>query len=400
TRRFGEVLTASRPLVAAVAQGRRAAFAQAGPPEQSVDWALPALFISAAVEHAHAPVAPAEGIDLAALTQDLKLHAEPVFCGRREFIDAYDELMSGSRRRVLLIETDGRDGLGRRRLLKELGAIALRDGHLPVLVMRSKLDAPRTLRAFGAALLESIIDARLRARLPEDPRSAVLEELGGAAEAAAENPRDRSRAISRYLARQAEDPAELDARSLRDAIGWDLESLTKDLRQSELSTRHAGSRPLVLLGGIESWGSAIVPLLDMLDQDGLGRAGSERVPVVVTCRPAEIGAAVLQPLRDGARGIDTWLRVMELKEFTERESVIAYPWVLMTPRPELGLLHSDNAYVVRREQNEWHRGLREITDGGVPGKMNDAGFYVVANLMLQRAEDDEARLKAYLEQQR
>jgi hypothetical protein len=330
----------------------------------------------------------------------MKLHAEPVFCGRREFVDAYDELMSGTRRRVLLIETDGPDGLGRRRLLKELGAIALRDGHLPVLVMRSKLDAPRRLRAFAAALLESIIDARRRLRLPEDRDSVLLGLLGGEAAAATEDPRLRAVAVAQFLAEQAEDTAKLAGSGLRQAIGYDLEALTHDLRGSALPTRHAGSRPLVMLGGIESWGDAIVPLLDdLLDQDGLGRAGGERVPVVVTCRPAKIGPDLLKKLHESASGIDTWLRVMELKQFTERESVIAYPWVLMSARPELGVLHSDNAYVVR-EQNEWHSGLREITEGGVPGKMNDAGFYVVANLMLQRAEDDEKRLKAYLEQQR
>jgi hypothetical protein len=399
TRRFGQMLTASEPLVAAVAQGRRAAFYEGDPPDRSVDWALPALFAATAVGHDHVPVTPAQGLDVGQLLHDLTLKAEPVFCGRREFIDAYDELMSGSRRSVLLIESDGRDGLGRRRLLKELGAIALRDGHLPLLAMPPRAAAPRSLRAFGAALLERVIDARRRLKLPEDRGSVLLKVLGGAEAAALADERDRGIAVAAFLAGQAEDPAELDARTLREAIGWDLEALAHALRGSELPTRHEGSRPLVLLGGVESWGGAIVPLLTgMLDQDGLGRPGGERVPVIVTCRPAEVGEEVLKPLRESSTGLDTWARVMKLDAFTEREDVIAYPWVLMNPRPALGLPYANQAYVVRGD-TDWHRRLREIT-GGLPGGMNQIAFYVIADMLLEKAEDDEQRLAAYLEQQR
>jgi hypothetical protein len=404
TRRFGQVLTESHPLVAAVAQGRRAAFFEGPPPETSIDWALPTLFVSDAVRHDHRPVARPDGLDLCRLVRDLKLSGEPVFCGRREFVEAYDELMDGGGLRVLVIESADVDGVGRRRLLKELGAIALRDGHAPLLLMPPDAAAPRTLRAFAAMLLERLVDLRARLGLAEDTGSMILKALNGGPPALAADPRDRSLQISQLLAAQRADPAPLASEPLRQAIGWDLERLALDLRSSELPTRSPRSRPLVLLSGVESWGDALVALLeDLLDQDGFGRTG-EPVPVIVAVRASGTTVGVLGPVREKSSGLDPWVRVMALGPFSEQEDRIAYQWVLLNPRRALRVKYADQAYVVRKPDGAWHGHLREVTEA-LPGGMDRREFYLAANLLatfkeLEAAGDDEARLRLYLEQAR
>ena len=402
TRRFGQVLHDSCPLVAALAQGRRAAFFEGPPADTSIDWALPTLFLSAAVDHEHRPLVKSAGLDLSQLTRDLTLHAEPVFCGRREFFDAYDELMQGTGLRVLVVETADREGLGRRRLLKELGATALRDGHAPLLLIPPETSAPRSLRAFGAALLERLRDVRARLLLPEDSESVIFEVLGGGNLDLPENAELRSVKVAGFLAQQQRDGAAIEPVELRTAIGIDLARLAKALRTSELPTATEASRPLVLLGGVEYWGDALVPLLnDVIHADGLGRQG-EPVPVVVTCRASGMTNGLLTPLREQATGLEPWIRVMPLTPFTEQEDVIAYQWVLLNPRRKLRVRYADEAYVVRKPDMPWHKSLRDITKA-LPGAMDGHAFYAMADTLanfeaFERTGDDEKRLRLYLEQ--
>jgi hypothetical protein len=148
TRKFYTALLDGTEIATAAAQGRRAGVANGGydAPSQ-IDWGLPALFMAEEI----GPVK----IDTSAPDPDRERLAAartftnrpdyPTFCGRWDFFGAYRELMSTSTSQILMVpvqrQDDAEDQFGSERLLRELAAEAVRDGHIPILVSKDFLRA-------------------------------------------------------------------------------------------------------------------------------------------------------------------------------------------------------------------------------------------------------------------
>src|ERR1051325_4786121 len=71
---------------------------------------------------------------------ELRRERQPGFCGRQEFFDAYQELFVTNAKSAVLVAYTGNDdkGYGRTRLLEELTKQALRDGHVPCVVLADR----------------------------------------------------------------------------------------------------------------------------------------------------------------------------------------------------------------------------------------------------------------------
>lgn len=135
----------------AAARGRRAAIAHGGySPTSVLDWALPTLYLSAALGEASLDLEQADfEMEAQRFSRDFLLGEDyPVFCGRWDVIRQYLRLVSDKNKDIqfLAIAIPRRDQsnqvealpqFGRSRLLKELAAQALRDGHVPILVTKN-----------------------------------------------------------------------------------------------------------------------------------------------------------------------------------------------------------------------------------------------------------------------
>ena len=403
TRKLGQVLVEGEPLVSAVALARRAAYLDAGPPARSVDWALPAVFESADVPHGYRPVKAGGGA--AGPLAAFKLgRDEPVFCGRREFLENCDELLAPGRAlEVLVVYTEGQRGLGKRRLLEELANRALREGHVPCPVWPSKEEAPRTVRALALELLKAIREARLRLGLPVDVDSKLLSLLARESDVRIDFPAgadedERWLELNLLIDALAADKRPLSEGGLRAAAAIDFGRLGADLRESGLSIATAESRPLVLLGGVEYWGEALEPLFQvLLTENGLGRP-RDPIPVVVTCDLKGVGSDFLGIRKEQAERTE-WIRFERLEPFAQDgEDSLAYRWILLNPRKRLDVPDAKYVYVAPRAEGKWLDEFRDFVRG-VPGEMSSAMFFWSLRQLAERGElergDDDKVLSDY-----
>ena len=255
TRHFGDVLVDGRPIAEAMACGRRAAFVGGKtPPARSVDWALPALFAAESVPDAFAPVSLQAGPSAAKLLHDFGLSGDPMFCGRRGFFERYEQLMdAGHPVQTVVVHTAAQKGVGEKRLLKELAAHALRDGHVPVMVWAG-LRPPHTLRGLALALLRATRTTRANLGLPPPTDSLLLRALlhPDPLGQLSDDPDTRNFELAALTDDLDADARELGPSMLKNAAGVDLRGLVADAKD-KLPAAPGTRLPLVLLEGVEWW---------------------------------------------------------------------------------------------------------------------------------------------------
>jgi len=182
TRCFYQALLEGREVSHAAADGRRMGIIEDGltDPKTSIDWALPTLFMSAAVDKAEIVVQPSKAeeqwYDAAS---EIAPSEYPVFCDRLRFFEWYDCLMvddlpapqrfDGELQllAVSLREKNARfakSKLGLTWLLQQFASNAALDGHLPVLVSTALIgrekqqypsDYPRLIEDFKKAIIRT-----------------------------------------------------------------------------------------------------------------------------------------------------------------------------------------------------------------------------------------------------
>jgi hypothetical protein len=190
TKRFGEALISGEPLIAATAEGRRAAFGEGEPPDTSVDWAFPAVYVAEGVTQDYTPArigADDAAVRVEILVKSYGIERQPVFCAREEFIEAYHEmlaqLLDPRGQSVVGAYVDeaasGIGGIGRTRLLEEIAVQSIRDGHVPCLVSSSSPNwrIPTTVPQLSAEILKSVAKARKIYGLQPPADSLLLKEL-------------------------------------------------------------------------------------------------------------------------------------------------------------------------------------------------------------------------------
>ncbi len=327
-RVFTQALTTAigkgEPLGKAVIRGRRAAFyggpgaaAQHSDPE-SGHWVMPALFLAAGMPDNACLVNTARTVAAQRRVLMLGMTVEPVFCGRAAFMSALDRLLDADDALNVLVAHAPGPGFGGRRLLKELGARAVRSDVLPVLLgpFPSEAFSPKDLPGLATRFQECLDNMRtsvpgFREKRPR-PTSvlAVAREGGSHPEVAA-------------------------------AIREDLKALVADLRDDD-PVRHRPEgqpRTILLCYRVDGWG-AFNDLAGLLGPNGV-KGGEIPVPVVFT---AADGTRLREPREHDWWG-ETWIDILPLgrlarhideagelvDEAVRDEDILAYQHWLLNP---------------------------------------------------------------------
>jgi hypothetical protein len=345
TRRLGEMLLKEGDgLIAATAEARRASFQAIGAsnPAGGHDWAFPAVFLSSRIDRDYVAITPerrAMGDRIRERIKIYRLRRNPIFCGRYEFADAYDELLRNEDHPVLVAYVESTlSGLGRTRLLQELAARAIRDGHVPCLVA-SEIPGwtpPKNLAQFAAQLMGAINTARSAFKLNHvsEHNSELLKLLlkkFGSLEL--EEYRNSNLLGPKVLERsESFKDGLVGVTDLREALKNDLHQLLREIRG--VPGANAGIRALVLLDQVERYDNALPPLLhELLDDFGLGTS-DEIVPVVLV---ASLKTPADQFLGHWLEQGKPWLMRIVLAPFKEDgEDMLAYQRVLLHPQNSPG----------------------------------------------------------------
>ncbi len=406
TRRFGETLLKGEPLVKATSDARRAAFADATP--RTIDWVYPAVFFAEHVPSGFAPVAPAApGEQIASQVWIDKYDVErpPVFCGRQEFFDAYEQLFATTGARPVLAAF-GDSKSGKSRLIMELTAQALRDGHIPIVVSRDNpiWEPPRTASELIGALVEALVVAYSVFSLQtEMPASFQVQEL---------EPFDPLKpSLLKTLGAHLKGRTKATARAIQTMLQEDLGRLVRAARAKHPAIARAKGLPIVLLDAIDKYDKDLLNDLfneKVLGTDGFGPLPAEpgdtdrdlRIPSVLTFDLAGPALEILKSVVE-ARGARKWLTVLPLRPFRsdDDEDMLAYERVLLHPHdPNLLPNFSGKPLVVAETATAdflatWRQSLRQAF-GGRPTALTDRMFYILAQLAesqgsLQVADDEE-----------
>jgi hypothetical protein len=339
TRFFGQAVLEGESLIAAVARGRRAAFLWGT--SQTADWAFPALFLAEGVDHAYKPMSPASATDpcktLAQRIQAFGVPRHPVFCGRHEFFERYELLFRAGEPPFLPIFTkDTTPGLGRTRLLQELAAKALRDGHIPCLVSSDETGWPPPfdeVSELAALVLKFIDETRKNFGLPPPYDSSVLAAILEAkqvpdwqAKQSGLQKRSQFRSlIDQAIKAEGSGPS---ADVCHTALQEDFQALIDEARSATPPLAGPESRVVLLLDNVHNYGKAIGPLLrDLIREFGLGIA-TEPVPVILCYA---LGTPAGDEFTKDVESITK--HAIELKPFSDLgdEDLLAYEQVLLFP---------------------------------------------------------------------
>jgi hypothetical protein len=365
TRALTSAIGNGVPLGKAVINGRRAAFYNRV--YDSADWIMPTVFVAEEDLVGIRLFNPDKAEAARARIQDLGLNLAQdtsVFCGREEFFPAMDRLLDGGFNvpHALVAFTPGKDKhYGGTRLLRELGARAVRAGVLPILLGPYDHDPPTSLASLAGKLSTAIRDIRDALNLGE--ATSHLEYVKDGV-----RPQD-----------------------LADAIRADLDQVVKALDPDDpVRFRPPGLPQVVLLcHRVDKWQAAFGGLLDMLGPRGL-RGSGRRIPVVMT--GAEIDA--LEKGRDGSRRIPCSAEFLMFGRLatTDDKDLLAYQWWLLNPPT------GTPAYALRRNASpvwrDWFRHSLEL-DPVYPGARLyktaeiDNGYFI--------SDSDEDLLARYVE---
>jgi hypothetical protein len=325
TRALTYALGLGVPLGKAVLWGRGGAVYQR-PGFWSTDWALPTVFLAEDLPERARLVDPQNARAVRERVHLLGLAQAPVFYGRREFIDAMDRLLDGTDQlNVLLAYTpDSRGSYGGERLLRQLGARALRLGVLPVLLGPFDQAPPTSRRRLAREIKKSIQNVCVLLGLPAPPAELRV----GAA---------------------ADDP-DTEPFDLAVAIRADLEELVAALPADDPTWARAPEVPraVLLCHRVDGWLDVLDDLLGMLGPTGL-HPGALPLPVVAT-------GADTDPLRSARQrrwSGKPWVKAAPLGRFpvAEDEDLLAYQWWLLNP-PE-----RKPVYAPRRDAPQGWRGM-------------------------------------------
>jgi hypothetical protein len=354
TRRFGAAIVQGEPLVAAVAQARRAAFAEGVPPHKTPDWALPAVFLATNVPPSYTPVSRVQVQDpedyATTVIKKMSLEEAPVFCGREEFFQRCDALLErGAEFAALAVVAQSPlPGYGRSRLLKELAAQALRDGNVPLLLSPDRGHSPATVRDLAEDMDAEIL--ALRRLLGLKLGTGQLRLLRHYRVDKPDPHRDD------YIQTLLDGEPLVTDEAFAEAIKLDLVALARDARDGNAHVRNEKGRVLVLVDDVDAYPVGIIELLfngrRLIGHYGLGTA-DEWVPVVIAFSLPGKADHVLRPIWDD-RAQRPFIEFRTLEPFrSDGEDMLAYERVLLHPfNKELYAPVSERPWALNSEVDE------------------------------------------------
>ena len=400
TRRFGEALIQGESLVTATSEARQAVFYGGQPPEKSVDWAFPAVFMAEGVEPGYTPAQVGDedaSVKLKGLIKGYDLIERPLFFGRYRFFDSYYDLLKSKIGVLGIFVKDPKPGFGRTRLLKEMAAQALRDGQVPCFISWKKSgEEPKNLLALAKVVLDAIIKARDVFDL-DPPFGSQLHLL--------KKPLEDLTKDSNLDARikfQIENDGEVSAKAVRLALQVDLSRLVADARGKHPAVEEAKGNAIVLLDEVHEYGEPVINALlgPMIDPHGFGTQ-KEPVPVVMVFSLTGPAFQILNPVTEKPPA-EPWLRFERLAEFrlVDEEDVQAYEAVLLdlgqwnTSHKEVSDVPWTVSFIGRESDNykKWTGRFRKWLQG-IPGDFGNDKFYLLAEWAaeegyLEKANDD------------
>jgi hypothetical protein len=413
-RRFGVSLSKGEALVKAVTDGRRAGLQkQAGEAEDDPAWVLPSVYIAPKVTAEYAPVNAANPSPVQALVKNYDISLDPVFCGRVNLTRQFDRLLTKEDDRWTLVAyTEGREQLGRTRLLHEFAVRALRRGHLVVMIDDKGNDIsllPRTPSGLATDMLEATMEARKHFDLDAPRKSLLVKELERAGPFrleldGADSANQRRGRFGTFIDACREGSDEINDELIRgmlpEILSNDLVELAADAREHSSESFSEESRVVVILGGVGNWGELTAPLFSkLLNSHGLGTS-KEPVPVFATCA-LEDSRRELEDARDNANPASTNWEPFD--RFRGGEELLAYLNFLLYPLKAKPGGMAMRSYVPNcnppSHAHDWEETLK-LSLEGVPGKLEDPLMRIVVHMLaevesLLEADDDDV-MKRYL----
>lgn len=410
TRTFGEALVYGKALNEAMEAGRRAAFTLGDWPLRSVDWALPTLYRAIEIKPDFALTAPDRSAEERWLQNALaglgiQREREPVFATRFEFLDGhYDKLRSGKPGTLLVL---GPAASGKSRLLRELAAQAISQGHVPLLISAdnpvdlTKFAHPEAIRTTWLGALVRLCKA-LRISVPVS--TFQLQRLQPALAGGARTDLHPDLQTALDLSPDSLQP-------LFAALQLDLQSCVQ-LARAQAPARHGpATRAWLLLDHVHLYDQERIrdffdPDLTGITSFGLSQECEAPVPVVFAFDPEADRATGLKDVAEGK--CRTWLPDLTLERFARDGSdVLTYGRVLLSPHdPDLyasakGVRVSALSWVIDPEapdatREEWLAELRHKLKGQ-PGDFIRPDLYEWVHYAQRdkflRLADDEDKLR-------
>lgn len=317
--RFYEALLAGQSVVEATAQGRREGFLRSYDPFKTADWSFPTLFMGEQID-AQLTTEPIErAIRFEGIAAGLRTRSSPpLLCGRQEFLEAYRRLVNPARTRgpnVLMIEAPDiqqSNGVqwpqyGRTRMVGEIAAHAVRDGHLPCLLPYDRGESmPENALQLGLDIAEAMELMREKFRLSSDAEGYEIEKLADvAAGVEPSSPlhtdvgsawtaflrRNANSNIAVFLQKRNAKELDVDGTVVSRALRVDLRNLAAKARQ-ELD--NPDLKVLLLINNIHCfWGAAMRAVVNIAEADGVSDPGMDDPANPAQNRPSNIVPIVL-----------------------------------------------------------------------------------------------------------
>lgn len=335
TRHFGRALADGHSLVEATADARRLAFAEL--PGTAIDWALPAVFLSAGVESENIRAADDPTCTWMTDWSDvLQLKPLPLFCARERILSAFWSMLPGGRDAdrwhhgpedtcVLILSTpEDHKGIGKTRMLEEIARQAFTNGCIPLLIRPTPDASPRDVQGL-AKLLADALDVLVRRDMVADSEPTELRWLERRL-AGAQVEDGVHRGVADELGRD-------EWQAMREALRLDAATVLESARTAHPGSMGANARLVVLLDNL---GQTSVPLLKVMfgpggiDRHGIGRK-AQPVPLVAVLLGT--GDDIRRDVRDRTVPAAQWIDVHPLEAFSQfgDEDLLAYESVLLYP---------------------------------------------------------------------
>lgn len=392
TRRFYETILQGDP-IRGIAQGRRAGHGEGTSPEDTLDWALPVLFLDPAVT---------VGVDKDARQHDILRqasqslsdymdHKPAAFCDRLSCMTDYQELVSTGKRarRVMVVyesfdpSRDRKLKYGRTWLLEQLALQAIQNGHASVLLKLEEGDEPPETLLQLADLLRSAAEQTCYHFGLEAPASSEVVKLKRLQTGAAAGP------LPEELEAAVQKDGVDSPAAVRIALRLDLLRLRGEIRKL---LRNDLAQVLVLVDNLHRAG-AVEELLgpQFLKAEGLGVMG-DPIPVVFSfCKTDTVTTRTYEALlKHAARNyvIDHRLTTFDSPKVDrmpyEQFLLQLDPPLISSPQPE-NEQDVQGAFVV----------MHEIVKG-VPSELKSTqleAFIQYARIRALRPADDEDWLR-------
>jgi hypothetical protein len=323
-RGFGRGLLNGQAMALAAAAGRRAAFAGGYSPSSLIDWALPTMFLAEMVDPSAPLVGSTASAELPQLLEALRIEemvSAPVFFGRREFFKHLDDVLEG-RMRTLIAHSTHLEGLGARRLLRELARVALFRGFVPIYPQNDS-GATMTLVELLVELEKVALALRKQYSVPVPPALALLEALDISTAAGS------NRTLAQGLKAVAGEAAKgtTATQDLVEAVADDLIQFAADFGP-HLPVENANPWPIIFISGLDLLAGDVDEFFRVCAGDRqMQSSANGRIPIVATTSTYAIESHKSKHPR--------YVVFEELCDFdiTSEEDLHAYAWVTMHPRP-------------------------------------------------------------------